>query len=311
MLSVFWTFALIGLLLGTGISVTLNTGIIIAAAKSLKNGRKVSPPDALHLVMGLVNLLLQGGMTVQGLLFVLYVSAMFIKEVYFPITALVFTLIYFSSWLNVWLSSYYCTSISNFPHQPFLWFRKTMSTSLWPLLLLSAAGSFAIGVSSIWALNADIETNSLDNRTGGSSFVKGTFYFSPFYVNIATILGCFVPFSLTFLSILLTFCSLTRHVKKLKKNYSGFTRQAHNNAIRRMCRMFTLSAVFCISQLMFFPSRPGSSPDALVTISWSLILVYPTADAIVIIQASSKIQKIFGETFCSGKHGLSAAWKCP
>ncbi|XP_075687759.1 taste receptor type 2 member 50-like [Rhinoderma darwinii] len=194
-------------------------------------------------------------------------------------------------------------SITNFTHGLFVWFRRMISTSLWLLLLLSAVGSFIISVFSIWALNVEIEANPLDNRTSGRSIIKGTFYFSRVYVKIGTVLGSFLPFMLTLLSILLTFSSLIRHVRKIKQNYSGFTQQAHVNAIRRMCLLFVLSAIFCIAQLMFFASRPSSSPDSLVSISWFIVLSFPTADAIIIIQTSSNIQKIFLKTFCAGKHG--------
>ncbi|XP_044130506.1 taste receptor type 2 member 9-like [Bufo gargarizans] len=291
------------LLLQTGISVTLNIFIVIVASKSMKSGLKVSPPDVIHLLMGLMNIILQSCLMVQGFLYIFHLSALFIKEVYLPIIVLILTVIYFNSWLNAWLSSFYCTSIVNFTHQLFLWSKKIISTSLWLLLLLSALWSCIISVSSIWAFNVETESNSFNNCTGGSSFIKGTFYFSHFYVQIATFLGSFLPFLLTFLSILLTFSSLIKHVRKMKQNYKGFTQQTHINAIRKMCLLFILTIIFYIAQSMFFSSKPSSSPDALVIISYSVILNFPTANAFIIIQASSKIQKLFKRTLCLRKYG--------
>ncbi|XP_069841126.1 taste receptor type 2 member 2-like [Dendropsophus ebraccatus] len=299
MFSVLGTLMLMGVVLDTGISITLNIFIVMVAAKSMKNGRKVFPPDVIHLVMGLVNLLLQCCLSVQSFLFVLYISAMFVREFYIPMTVFILTLTYFSSWLNALLSSYYFATITNFTHQLFLWFRKMISTSLWLLLSLSALDSFIVAVSSIWALNVEIETDSLDNCTGGNSFIKGMLSFHPSYVLVGAILGSFLPFALTLLSILLTFASLIKHVNKIRQKNSGFTRQAHINAIRRMFLLLTICSIFCICQLMLLPSRVGSSYSSLVTISQILMIIFPIADAIVIIQASSKMQQTLVKTFCT------------
>ncbi|XP_073502373.1 taste receptor type 2 member 9-like [Phyllobates terribilis] len=301
--SIFWTFILLGLFLDTGISLFLNIYIVIAAAKNIGNGVKVSPPDVIHLVMGLVDLVLQCSLTVQSLLFDLYAPTLFMRKTYVPMTILNLSLIYFMSWLLAWLSAYYCTSIANFTHRLFLWSKRTISSTLWLLLLLSAVESFIIGISSIWSLNVEIEVSSPDNSTGEVFFVKGTFYFSLLHVQIATVLGSFLPFILTLLSILLTFSSLIRHMSRIKKKYSGITQQAHINGIRRISLLLLLSAVFCVTQLMYFSGRSSTSLDALNIISWLLITVFPAANAIIIIQASSKIKKAFVKIFCFGKHG--------
>ncbi|KAM4023621.1 taste receptor type 2 member 140-like [Anomaloglossus baeobatrachus] len=299
--SVFWTLVLIVLFLDTGLSLSLNVCIVISASRSIKNGVKVSPPDVIHLVMGLVGLVLQCCLTVQSYLFVLYTSILFMKKIYVPMTLLNLALIYFMSWLHAWLSAYYCTSIANFTHQLFLWSKRTIPSSLWLLLLLSAVESLVIGVSSIWSLIVETEDSSSDNCTDEVFFVKGTFYFSLLHVQIATVLGSFLPFVLTLLSILLTFSSLIRHMRRMKKSYCGITQQAHIKAIRSISLLLSLSAVFCIAQLMLFSGKASSSPDVLVTISWFLITVFPTANAIITIQVSSNIQKTFVKTFWARK----------
>ncbi|XP_063789034.1 taste receptor type 2 member 40-like [Pseudophryne corroboree] len=205
-------------------AITLNMYIIIMDAKNVRNDTKLNPSHLIHLLRGLVNILLQWGLTVQGTLYVICVPLLFIKEVLFPLFIITLTMTYCSFWLTAWLCAYYCTTITNFRYVLCVWLQRISSSSLLLLFLLTAGGTFLIGLLSFWNTKIEAEVKGSENSTSGTSFFSGTFNVNPLNSLITTILGCVLPFILILYSILLTVSSLLRHVCNMKQSDSGFTR---------------------------------------------------------------------------------------
>ncbi|XP_063789033.1 taste receptor type 2 member 40-like [Pseudophryne corroboree] len=286
--------------LESGIAITLNMYIIIMDAKNIRNDTRLNPSDLIHLLRGLVNILLQCSLTVQGTLYVICVPLLFIKEVYFPITIITLTTTYCSFWLTAWLCAYYCTTITNFRYGLCVWLQRISSSSLLLLLLLTAGGTFLIGLLCIWNIKIEAEVKGSENSTVGTSFISGTFNVNPLYSLITTCLGCGLPFILILYSIILTVSSLLRHVCNMKQSDSGFTRpklQAHLNAIRTVTLILIVFVTFCIAEIVLSTAKFSSPPNEKLVICWVIVMSYPTAESIIDIQASSKLRKVFVETF--------------
>ncbi|XP_063788992.1 taste receptor type 2 member 40-like [Pseudophryne corroboree] len=269
---------------------------MIMDAKSIRNYTRLNPSHLIHLLRGLVNILLQCSLTVQGSLYIICVPVLFIKEVYFPITIITLTMTYCSFWLTAWLCAYYCTTITNFRYGLWVWLKRTLLV----LLLLTAGGTFLIGLLCIWNIKIEAEVKGSENSTVGTSFFSGTFNVNPLYSLIATCLGCGLPFILILYSIILMVSSLLRHVCNMKQSDSGFTRpklQAHINAIRTFTLILVVSVTFCIAEIVLTTAIFSSPPNEKLVICWVIVMSYPAAESIIDIQASSKLRKVFVEMF--------------
>ncbi|XP_063788994.1 taste receptor type 2 member 40-like [Pseudophryne corroboree] len=266
--------------------------------KSIRNDKRLNPPHLIHLLRGLVNILLQSSLTVQGSLYVICVPVLFIREVYIPLFIINLTMTYCSFWLTAWLCAYYCTTITNFRYGLCVWLQRIRSSSLLLLLLLTAGGTFLIGLLFIWNVTLENEIKGSENSTLGTSFISETFNVNPLYSLIATCLGCCLPFILILYSIILTVSSLMRHVCNMKQSDSGFTcpkLQAHLNAIRTVTLILIVFVTFCIAEIVLSTATFSTIPDGKILISWSIVMSYPAAESIIAIQASSKLRKMIVE----------------
>ncbi|XP_063789035.1 taste receptor type 2 member 9-like [Pseudophryne corroboree] len=266
--------------------------------KSIRNETRLNPSHLIHLLRGLVNILLQCGLTVEGSLYVICVPVLFIREVYIPLFIINLTMTYCSFWLTAWLCAYYCTTITNFRYGLCVWLQRISSSSLLLLLLLTAGGTFLMGLLCIWNVTFEAELKGSENSTVGTSFISGTFNVNPLYSVITTCLGCCLPFILILYSIILTVSSLLRHVCNMKQSDSGFTRpklQAHLNAIRTVILILIVFVTFCISEIVLSTSKFSTIPDGKILTSWFIVMFYPAAESIIALQASSKLRKVFVE----------------
>ncbi|KAM4024025.1 taste receptor type 2 member 143-like [Anomaloglossus baeobatrachus] len=215
------------------------------------------------------------------------------REVYVPITVGALTLTYFTYWLTAWLCVYYCVSISNFNHPFFLWSKRNISMYLPRILLLSAAGSFFISLPAIWTASVEVTLQSPVNGSLGPHLISCSFYIQPFYVQAASSIGCYAPFLLILVSIIVTNSSLIRHLRKMKQKDSRFSQtkdQAHVNAIRTMWMFLTISIIFCTSEMLLF-SLPPSREDNCILVSWLIFTSFPAVESLVIIFANPKLKK--------------------
>nr|DBA18940.1 TPA: hypothetical protein GDO54_014831 [Pyxicephalus adspersus] len=175
--------------------------------------------------MGLVNILIQCVMTTQVTLWVFWSQIVFMKEIYFLLNIINMFLISSIYWLTSWLSAFYCISIANYTHQCFVWLTKRLSAFLPHLLLMSIGGSLIISIPAFWVIILDSGERTFENSTlrDDQNLI--------FYI----FLGCCLPLAVTFLSIILTICSLLRHIWNMRHNNVDFDRsklQIHSNAIK-------------------------------------------------------------------------------
>ncbi|KAM4024021.1 taste receptor type 2 member 40-like [Anomaloglossus baeobatrachus] len=287
-----WILVIINFL-DTGLGYILNVFILVAGVKSLKTGQKLNPPDLMNLVIGIANIALQCFLILQGLLSTSFISSLSMREVYVPITVGTLTLTYFTYWLTAWLCVYYCVSISNFNHPFFLWSKRNISMYLPHLLLLSAAGCFFISLPAIWTASMQITLQSPVNSTNDPIFITGYLNLHPLYIQASSSIGCYAPFLLILLSIIITNSSLIRHLQKIKQKDSGLSQtnyQAHINAIRTMWCFLTISIIFCISEILLF-SRSLSPEDPYIIFSGLIFMSFPTSESLIIIFANPKLRK--------------------
>lgn len=276
----------------------LNIGVVLADSKSWRQGQKFNPSDLIHLIIGLVNIILQSSLTGQGIVFMFFLPVFLLREIYLPAIFLTISLIYCSYWLSAWLCVFYCTSITNLPHPVFARIKKTFLSYLPHLLLLSMVASSLITLPTIWTVEIKVIKQSLGNGSCDSATISATFSFSYTFLQTANVLGCCLPFFLTLVSIVVTVSSLLKHMWKVKQNNSGFGGskfRAHINAIKTMILFLMLFILFFIDVNMFF--MMGINTDKPVSIAaWVIFISFPLAESIIIIQASAKLRKfLFGK----------------
>ncbi|XP_077305969.1 taste receptor type 2 member 40-like [Lithobates pipiens] len=253
---------------------------------------KLSPTDVIFLAKGIVNLLLQCVMSIEGMIFVFSLEIFNIKQVFVFMSTSIFFLIYYNFWLTFWLSAHYCTTITNLSYGFFIWVKRIVSNFLSHLLFLTALGVFIVSVLGFWAVNAESLIQSSVNSTNVS--VISLYKVFSYHVS-ANILGVILPFCLSLLCLVLTSSFLLRHVWRVKNNDSGSTRpnlQAHVTALRTIFFLLLILTFFCGYQVMtFLPSY------SLSIVFGNLQLLSPSVEAAVIFQASNKLRRIILRRF--------------
>ncbi|XP_073490760.1 taste receptor type 2 member 40-like [Aquarana catesbeiana] len=281
--------------LGLVLAIPSNTCIVMGNLDIIRKKGKLSPTDVIFLAKGIVNILLQCLMSLQGMLF--FLEVLFRQVFAFVNTSNNF-LTYCSFWLTFWLSAHYCTSITNLSYGFFIWLKRIVSNYLSQLLFLTALGMFIVSVPGFWAVDEESPFQSSENKSkaSGNFFSEQFSYFVP-----ANTLGCVLPSCLSLLCLVLTLSFLLRHVWGEKNNDSGSTRpnlQAHVTALRTIFLLLLLFAFFCISQAGLFHTNP-----LLLIICLNLRLLSPSVEAAVIFQASNKLRRIILRRF------LTRSWR--
>ncbi|XP_040211606.1 taste receptor type 2 member 8-like [Rana temporaria] len=261
---------------------------------------KLSPSDVIFLGKGIVNILLQCVLSLQGMLFVFAPEVVYIRGVYIFFRASTYFLNYYNYWLTAWLSAHYCTSITNLSYGFFFWIKRIVSNFLSHLLFLTALGMFIINVLIIWTLNVDSTFQSSENSTVKTSSTSPFYQISFPYFLPMTILGIVLPFCLSLLCLVLTFSFLLRHVWRVKNNDLGSTRpnlQAHVTALRTIFFLLLMFTSFFINRLMYFIGRPTTQTDPIAMACWAFLSSSPLVEAAIIFQASNKLRRIILRRF--------------
>ncbi|XP_073490754.1 taste receptor type 2 member 40-like [Aquarana catesbeiana] len=278
--------------LGLVLAIPSNTCIVMGNLDIIRKKGKLSPTDVIFLAKGIVNILLQCLMSLQGMIFALFLETFYIRQVFVFLSTSIYFLIYYNFWLTFWLSAHYCTSITNLSYGFFIWLKRIMSNFLSQLLFLTALGMFIVRVPGFWAVNEESFIQSSVNSTN-SSVIGLDKVFS--YVVLADILGIILPFCLSLLCLVLTFSFLLRHVWRVKNNDSGSTRpnlQVHVTALRTIFFLLLIYTFFCVYQVI-----PFLSNYSLSILFWNLQLLSPSVEAAVIFQASNKLRRIILRRF--------------
>ncbi|XP_040211637.1 taste receptor type 2 member 40-like [Rana temporaria] len=283
---------LVSSVLGLVLAIPSNTCIVMGNLDIIRKKGKLSPSDVIFLGKGIVNILLQCVLSLQGMLLVFSPAILCIIQVYVFVFAVVYFLTYYSFWLTFWLSAHYCTSITNLSYGFFIWIKRIVSNFLSHLLFLTALGVFIMTVPGFWIVYAEIPLQSSENST--EDCVTG-FHVSLSYFVSTNILGVILPFCLSLLCLVLTFSFLLRHVCRVKNNDSGSTRpnlQAHVTALRTIFFLLLMFTFFIMHYvLLFLPNF------TLVIIGWTFRLLSPSLEAAIIFQASNKLRRIILRRF--------------
>ncbi|XP_018429670.1 PREDICTED: taste receptor type 2 member 9-like [Nanorana parkeri] len=289
--------SLISVLLGLGLAIPFNTCIVIVHLKVIRKKGKLSPSDVIFMAKGMVNVLLQGFMTVQGMLFVFSREVVYTRDVYSFLSAPVYSLTYFSFWMTFWLSAHYCTNITHLSYGFFIWLKGIVSNFLSQILFLTALAMFIVNAPCSFYLQEESGLQSSENITKAP--IKTLRVIFPCLVPV-TFLGCFLPFCLSLLCLLLTFSFLVRHVWRVKNNDSGSSRpnlQAHVTALRTIFFLLLIFVLFCISQALRFISKSGQLGYSISMVGWNLRILSPSLETAVIFQASNKLKSIILRRF--------------
>ncbi|XP_077305955.1 taste receptor type 2 member 41-like [Lithobates pipiens] len=285
MMSLVFLSMLVSSVLGLGLAIPSYTCIVMGNLDIIRKKGKLSPTDVIFLAKGIVNLLLQCVLSVQGMIYVLCLKVCYVTEVHGFLNTSGYFLAYYNFWLTFWLSAHYCTTITNLSYGFFIWIKRIVSNFLSHLLFLTALGVFIVRVPWFWIVYAE-SIQSSENSTE-VSYIRVHEYFS-YYVPANTV-GVILPFCLSLLCLVLTFSFLLRHVWRVKNNDSGSTRpnlQAHVTALRTIFFLLLLFTFFCVSQVdIFFKNSP------MYTVCWNLQILSPSVEAAVIFQASNKLRR--------------------
>ncbi|XP_077305978.1 taste receptor type 2 member 8-like [Lithobates pipiens] len=282
---------LVSSVLGLGLAIPSNACIVMGNLDIIRKKGKLSPTDVIFLAKGIVNLLLQCVLSLQGILYVLSPETLYIIQVFVFVNTFINLLTYYSFWLTFWLSAHYCTTITNLSYGFFIWLKRIVSNFLSHLLFLTALGTIIVSVPAIWDVQAESPTHSSENSTEDSvtRYHSSLTYFVP-----TNTVGVILPFYLSLLCLVLTSSFLLRHVWRVKNNDSGSTRpnlQAHVTALRTIFFLHLMSTFFCISRILMFFRNPTKFIELMLTVNLSLRLLSPSVEAAVIFQASNKLRR--------------------
>ncbi|XP_077305973.1 taste receptor type 2 member 40-like [Lithobates pipiens] len=292
MMSLYFLSILVSSVLGLGLAIPSNTCIVMGNLDIIRKKGKLSPTDVIFLAKGIVNLLLQCVMSLQGMFLVFSQEIFYIRLVFVFINTSGYFLTYYNFWLTFWLSAHYCTTITNLSYGFFIWIKRIVSNFLSHLLFLTSLGVFIVSVPGFWIVYEKSPLQSSKNSTGASviGFRKLFSYFVP-----ANSLGVILPFCLSLLCLVLTSSFLLRHVWRVKNNDSGSTRpnlQAHVTALRTIFFLLLIFTFFCMSRLLLFLQN-----SSLLRVSLVLQLLSPSVEAAIIFQASNKLRRIILRSF--------------
>ncbi|XP_056392712.1 taste receptor type 2 member 40-like [Hyla sarda] len=286
---------LVSVLIEFVVGMALNLHILLVYIGNLKNGLSMGPSDKIHITKALINISVHVMMTAQYILVSFWPHMYFTNEVFLQNGMINMFLIYYTFWLTALLCVYYCTNITTCSHHIFVWLKRSLSSYLLHILLVSGLGLLTICIPIFWFGSIEPPGNITDE----SKLFQGTFSIAAPYRTTSSILGFFLPLAIAFVSTAFTSWSLLSHMWRMKQNNPGFTRskfQTQINATRTMILFLLICVIFNVIQ-MFIAIIPLSSFDTIVIVTWFVNLFYPLAEAAIIIQSSAKLRNSLIEKF--------------
>ncbi|XP_077130046.1 taste receptor type 2 member 4-like [Ranitomeya variabilis] len=273
------------------VGIALNMYILLIYKGNLKNGVSLGPSDIIHFTKALLNVSMLVVMLLQNVLY-FWPFLFYIKGVLFFFMFSSLFVVAYNSWLTALLCVYYCTNIITWGHRVFAWLKRSLSSYLLRILLVSGLGSAAICSPVFWLTG----TESAGNSTHQSTFSQRTIHPHTTYRIISTTLGSILPFSIAFISTTLTSWSLINHIWRMKQNNSHSKLQTQINATRTMILFLLSSIIYNVTLYFFFTAAPGTfSVDAIII--WIVIMSYLISEAIIIIQSNVKLRKTLVRKF--------------
>ncbi|XP_068103369.1 taste receptor type 2 member 40-like [Hyperolius riggenbachi] len=280
--------------------ISLNAFIVSFSFESLKIRLAYNSTSVVYFTMGLVNIFMQLILSTASLILAFWPTLYNVRAILLTMIELSMTAMYSSFWLTGWLCACYCVTISNFSHRFIVGLKQFLSSFLPHVLFLSVMGSFVMSILLFWMADMEFPTQFPTNNTS-EFFLSPTVLLSPVYRVMVNLLGCGLPFILALGFTGVTVVSLITHMIRMKNNISGYrgpNLHAHISATRTMVLFFTFSIIFYTIESLFLAYVKGMASDLLITISFFVIMAFPTAEAIIIIQAIPKLRKIILGRFC-------------
>ncbi|XP_077305984.1 taste receptor type 2 member 8-like [Lithobates pipiens] len=214
------------------LGVFFNSLIAVVYFKDWRQSVKSRVCERILLSTAIANVLLQCFITLDGVLYIYGTYVLFIKEVYIFDYVFLFLLIEFSFWHTCWLSIYYCLKIVTFSQQIFLWMKTKFFSFVTQVLIGTAAASLLINLPFVWTVDIHFLQNL--TSTAENNYIIDL---NLSYIIFNMMLGCCLPFLLTFTSMGLSVTYLLWHVFRVKSDASQFKAvqlEAHITAVRTM-----------------------------------------------------------------------------
>ncbi|XP_073491110.1 taste receptor type 2 member 4-like [Aquarana catesbeiana] len=272
---------------------TLNLLILILYLRDWYKGKHPTACDRILSTMTFTNMFYQCVLIAEGLI---RESNTTIQKAFCLYDDLISSIIVYTSfWQTALLSTYYCVKLFNFPHHLFQWVKKIISTSTNLLLLGLAVFCFLINLPFIWTVASECPENVTEPTRVIDDIVVSTKLLYLFNV----MLGCCLPFTLTFTCITLSVGSLLKHAWNIRRNalqlrsppqIGGLLRAAGTMAA---CVLLDLvCSVEVVGQLI---SNYNSGDVKIDTLYWVIVTLYPTGRSIVLIIGTPQLKKQLGE----------------
>ncbi|XP_068103505.1 taste receptor type 2 member 7-like [Hyperolius riggenbachi] len=281
-------FTHIQVILSYTFGVFINSQIVLAYVKGWRQNRKVHVLDQILLSTAITNILLQNFVTLDNIFFQLYIYVLYAKEMIIYVFILIILLIECSFWNTSWLSVYYCLKLVKISHPFVLWMKARFSCFVCYILIGTAIGSLAINFPFVWTMHVDFQDN-VTNPTGNSYKIQMDLSYTIFDL----MLGCFLPFFLSFVSLGLSVLYLLKHVLRVKNNGShipGPQIEGHIGAVRTMILRLILDLTFCVTIASSVTSEYSVS-TAWDSVWWTMISFYPSVQSLVLILSNAKLKK--------------------
>ncbi|KAG8430493.1 hypothetical protein GDO86_020496 [Hymenochirus boettgeri] len=272
----------------------LNLSVVAVFLRDWKNKINLAVGDQIILTIGWTNLLSQSSCALDLICVLHGFYILLPKEFSIGVCVVIMFLNCLLFWLTASLSICYCLKLVNFSHEIWSDMKRRILNAIPLLLLGSGIISFAISLPFVWK----IEIKADKNTTAHLNDYLFIFNIPFSCVNIA--FGCGLPSVITSCCIGLSMTSLLRHIWRMKKNISQFWSPQTKSLLTACRTMFLLLVinlvfffVYTLSILLF-----SSSPDPIVgTVLWSLILLNPSVQAIVLIFGNSKLANMWSNVW--------------
>ncbi|KAG8430494.1 hypothetical protein GDO86_017613 [Hymenochirus boettgeri] len=270
----------------------LNLSVVAVFLRDWKNKINLAVGDQIILTIGWTNLLSQSFCALDFICVTYGFYILLPKEFSLGVFVVIIFLNCLLFWLIASLSICYCLKLVNLSHEIWSDMKRRILNAIPLLLLGSGIISFAISLPFVWKTEIKDDKNTTDHLN------DYLFIFNKPFSCINITFGCGLPSVITSCCIGLSIKSLLKHIWRMKKNISQFWSPQTKNHLTACRTMFLLLVinlflffVYTLNILIF-----SYSPDPLnETVLWSLIMLNPSGQAIVLILGNSKLANMWSK----------------
>ncbi|XP_069841142.1 taste receptor type 2 member 9-like [Dendropsophus ebraccatus] len=267
----------------------LNSIIVSFYFNQWRKKQRFSACNQILLSTALTNLLHQWLSVLINLAFLVFIIWLQIKILYLCSSMLLFYTSYIFFWNTAWLSAQYCLKLGNYSSSFWAWLREKFSSSMTQVIIASFVWVWVTSLPMFWSVSL-VRVNG--SYSGGTAVDIPTLLLS-------VLLGCVLPFLLTLICIGLSVMYLLRHIRRIKQNEAKFTSSpqvsGHIQAVRTMIVHVLLNAALQVAvtckTVRSFTTTSFTSGTGVIEIFELLILLYPSAEALIIILGNPTLKK--------------------